>query len=99
MIIKAHYNESLIQQKELLEAIRLQTFHLAQLKPGINYKLFCNKYFPFTWDKQDKKEKPAQKFDLENSKKIISTFEQLINSDQKKAAIKSDRITSVIGER
>jgi len=99
LIIKAHYNEASLQQKELLEAIRLQTFHLAQLKPGINYKLFCNKYFPFTWDKQDKKEKPAQKFDLEDSKRIISTFEQLIKSDQKKTAISSDKIKQVVGER
>lgn len=57
LILKAHYNESSLQQKEILEAIRLQTFHLASLKPGINYKLFCNKYFPFTWDKQTEDKK------------------------------------------
>jgi len=74
-IMKVHFDHSLESQKPLLEAIRTQTFHLANLKKGTTYNSFCRNYFPFYWDK--KIEVPTKAIDYEESKKLQSMWDEI----------------------
>jgi len=85
LILKSYFKNEADKQKQILEAIRIQTFHLANLRPHTTYNSF-KKNFPFAWDSLKKEEGEIQlTMDPDTSKSIQEQWDDI----QKKNIISS----------
>ena len=92
----AYYENNRNIQREILEAIRIQTFHLANLRKGTSFKSFCKSYFPYSWDKAEKNEVDSlPEIGYDESVEIQRIWDEIAKNEKKTTVVSFEDATKI----
>jgi len=91
----AYYENNRNIQREILEAIRIQTFHLADLRKGTSFSSFC-KNFPYSWDKPEKNEVDSlPEIGYDESVEIQRIWDEIAKNEKKVTVVSFEQATKI----